>query len=160
MSKVVTDFEDEVKKVLSVHENDTKNPNRWVLKNALQDEILVNWIKQGCQNLTAVRLSVFDLYLLKANEYLLADGKTSSMYNMQIHKIDVENCIAVVNTASVIKRINSRQFTTICNKNELQVSVPSEILDREQETETVRQDDIQALNAYLAEHGFKTRIES
>ena len=159
MSKVTTDFEEEVKKVLAVNEKDTKNPNRWVLKNALQDEILTNWVKQGCRNLTAVKLSVFDLYLLKSNEYLLADEKTSSMYNMQIHKIDVENCVAIINTSCVIKRINSRQFTAICSKNDLQVAVPTEILDREPETETVRQDDVQELNNYLAEHGIKTRIE-
>ena len=152
-----TSYEDELKTVLSVV--DDKDRNRWALKNSLQDEILVNWVKQGCKSLTVVKMTVFDLYLLKSNEYLLADGKNSSMYNLQIIKIDVNNCVAVINTASVIKRINSRQFMAICTKNELQVAVPTEILDRERETETVRQEELQELNAYLAEHGIKTRIE-
>lgn len=156
MSKF-TNYDEDIKKVLSVA--DDKDRNRWALKNSLQDEILANWVKQGCKSLTVVKMTVFDLYLLKSNEYLLADGKNSSMYNLQVIKIDVNNCVAVINTASVIKRINSRQFTAICNKHDLQVAVPTEILDREKEVETVRQEELQELNAYLAEHGIKTRIE-
>ena len=156
MSKF-TSYEEEIKKVLSVA--DDKDRNRWALKNSLQDEILGNWVKQGCKSLTVVKMTMFDLYLLKSNEYLLADGKNASMYNMQIVKIDVNNGVAVINTASVIRRMNSRQFMAICNKNDLQTAVPTEILDREKEVETVRQEELQELNAYLAEHGIKTRIE-
>lgn len=136
--------------------NTLTGADRWAVKNAVQNEILALWIKQGCKKITVFKANIIDLYLLKSVEFALDSNNTSANnYSISILKIDVENKCALLNTSHIIKRMSAKTFNAISEKNELNVAIPSEILEREQELNRVRADEHAELQALAEQFGYK-----